>query len=409
MTESGKLLVGSIGTTDYDDIEYELNGRTVRTDTALSALVNLCDVDAALIFRTSEAGDKNDARLREAFSEAGVAYEFVEIELVTGKADIDTILQTVVTRIRDSQFSEDSVMLDISHSFRTLPMVFLVSLMQLTALEETVTLDKIYYSRFAGSDEHSTAPIIDLTYLRTMMEWYDAFQTAQRTGTYQSVQALLEEKREKIYGGNTPTTEDRQFINTIGTFGGAQKEIDEGFPLTAGLKTQTALEALSELDDEAFIGPEQMVMEPLELILEGFETNQDVTDKTDLVLDTDELRRQANMIAFYVDHNKYLIAIECARELMINRFLYDAGITDQWLDKETRQDVAPAPSNQGDHGTHDVDKVQALWEQISDARNAYAHAGFKRKNRSSHDKIEAWLKTLCGNIDNDSFWTADSA
>ncbi|MFC7043724.1 hypothetical protein [Halonotius sp. GCM10025705] len=59
-------------------------------------------------------------------------------------------------------------------------------------------------------------------------------------------------------------------------------------------------------------------------------------------MDEKELRRQAHIVQYYVDNDRYWIAIECARELMINRFLYDAGLTEDWLEHDNRARIAPA-------------------------------------------------------------------
>ncbi len=404
MSDTGRLLVGSVGTSEYGTVTYELGERTFRTALSPVALANLCEIDAALVVRTPAAGERNDERLREGFSAAGVDHEFVDIELITDSSDIDSVLQTIVEELRSDRFDAESIVLDISHSFRSLPIVFLLSLMQFEALEENTTLETIYYSRFAGSRERDTASVIDLTHLRTLLEWYDAFETARRTGTFRGIRLLLEEKRDAIYRENAPIPERDQFSDAVGSFGGAQQDIDAGFPLEAGISTKNALRALSELDRKAFIGPEGMVLEPLELLLEGFETKQDVTEKTELRLTEDELRRQAEMVEFYARNEKYWIAIECARELLINRLLYDAGFREEWLDRNNRELIALPRGDQHDHFTHDVQEVQELWDRICQARNTYAHAGFKPSKRPNDHDVEEWLETLCRQIDNDSFW-----
>lgn len=338
----GHVLVGSIGTSDYDTVTYELEGKSVDTEVSPAALVELInghpdfefEISAALIVRTEEAGAENDPRLERTFKDANIDYELVDIDFVESTVGINSILRTTSEQLRSDRFDEKSVVLDISHSFRTLPIVFLLSLMQLRALEEDLTLEKIYYSRFAGSRDRDRAPVIDLTYLRTMMDWFHAFESAHRTGTIREIQLLLEDKREALFrkhGDNHP--DRREFADFAGSFGAAQREIDAGFPLEAGDSANSALDSLSKLDEDAFIGPEGMVIKPLEILIEEFETSQDISRKTDYELDEDELRREASIVRFYVRHGKYRIALECGRELFINRLLYDSGETGAWLEE----------------------------------------------------------------------------
>jgi CRISPR-associated DxTHG motif protein len=404
MGDQNHLLIGSIGTTDYDEVDYELDGRTITTDVSPAALSELCDIGQALIFRTPEAGEKNDHRLREAFSAAGVDFELIDIGLIEEQEDVNKILQRIVDTTRSSRFREDSIILDISHSFRSIPIVFLLSVMQLTSLYENAALKKIYYSRFAGSSDHESSPVIDMTYLRTMIEWYDAFEMADQNGTYREIRVLLEERKEEIWTDNESHPEGQNFSKAVGQFGAAQQAIDAGFPLEAGLKANVTLESISGLDEEAFVGPEGMVLNSLERLLNGFDTDQDVSDKSELTLDENELRRQAHIVQYYVDNDRYWIAIECARELMINRFLYDAGLTNDWLEHDNRARIAPAPGDKHEQFTHDVDAVQALWDQIRKARNQYAHAGFKTDRREDEDDINQWIEKLCNRIDDDEFW-----
>lgn len=415
MTGAGHLLVGSIGTSDYDTVTYELEGETTETELSPVALVELLnghptidiEISAALIVRTPEAGEKNDDRLEAAFTEAGIKYELADIDLITDKSDIDTILRTVVDELRGDTFDEPSVVLDISHSFRSLPMVFLLSLMQLEALEENVTLEKIYYSRFAGSREYDEAPVIDLTYLRTLIRWYDAFETAQRTGTLRGIRLLLEAKREELFvndDSDHPARED--FADFVGSFKGAQKAIDTGFALETGFATKNALTQLAKLDDAVFIGPEGTVLKPLELLLEGSETEQDASAKTELQLTEDELQREAEIVKFYLESEQYRIALVCGRELFINRLLYDADQRDEWLNRDCREAIALPPGHKGETVTHDVADVQRLWDRIRKARNAYAHAGFNEEGRPNDRDVEDGLEKLCEHIDNDAFWQA---
>lgn len=412
MKSPGHALVGSIGTSEYDTVTYELAGETINTKLSPVALTNLINahselefnIDAAVIFRTKEAGDENDRIIKDGLDEAGIECEFVDIRLVKNQADVDSILQTVSDYLLNIE--QDSVVLDTSHSFRTLPMVFLVSLMYIDALEETTTLEKIYYSRWAGSRERDRAPVVDLTYLRTLFEWHDAFKSAQRTGTLRGVRLLLKRKRREFFVDRESTHPSyNDFGNFVDKFKSAQRAIDTGFPLEAGIGGKNALDSLADLDQDEFVGPEGMVLDPLENIIDEFvEIDQTVSEKSEYQPTIDELRREAEIVEFYVNHDKYGMALEIARELFINRVLYDTDHTDDWLTEDTRKCARPPHENSDKKQKRVSSDAVSLWSDISSARNKYAHAGFKTDNRPSDDKVEDWLTTLCEKIDEDSFW-----
>jgi hypothetical protein len=194
------------------------------------------------------------------------------------------------------------------------------------------------------------------------------------------------------------------FQEFVDSFNGAQKEIDAGFPLEAGIKTKSAIESLTNLDPDSFVGPEGMVLEPLEVILKGFETKQDASSKDEIQLNKAELRREAEMVEYYMNHEKYWIALEVGQELFINRLLYDSGKTENWLDYEVRSNV-DLDDRQDDDETSSVNEdVERIWNQICVARNSYAHAGFKKDNPPSESTIKTALGELCNRIDDDEFW-----
>lgn len=405
VTDRPRVLVGSIGTSDYDQVTYEFEDRTVDAQTSPVALCYLFDIDGVFIFRTQAAGEENDDVLAAGFEDAEVAYEFVDIDPIATESDIDSVLSTVTRTLDTSGFYESSIVLDISHSFRSIPIVLLLSLVQFETLHDAVAVERIYYSRFAGSDDYETTPIIDFTHVQTLLKWYDAVQTAKRTGSLGGISTLLEEKRESLFTGAEPGHHARHAFNDfVAPFGAAQEDIDAGFPLGAGLNTRAALDALAGLDAESFVGPSGMILDPLELMIQDFATTQTASKKTELELNEDELKREAEMVQFYIEHGKFWIALEVGRELFVNRLLYDNGHTADWLDPEVRATVRPTPGHHESEGLTLGDEAQRLWDKIRTARNNYAHAGFKKQNRPSTDAIQQSLTKLCERINDDTFW-----
>lgn len=406
MTEPGGLLVGSIGISDYSSGTYVLGEREAEARMSPAAIGRLCNIDAAIILRTSEAGRKHDEVLGRAFEASNIDYDFVDIDLIESRSDIDGILNTVDEAIRTSPHGSDPITLDISHSFRSLPLVFLVSLMHLETVEPEISLERILYSRFAGDPEYDRVPVLDLTYLNTLLEWYDALATAERSGSYGAIHTRFESEVRRLFTQDVREEVRHDFSTLEDRLGAVSRKLDEGLPLETGIEANGALDALDDIDVDALVGPEGVVIEPLEGLLSGFEVDQAVEEKNEIELDKDELRRQSSIVEFYLEHDRYRIALSCARELFINRLLYDAGITTDWLDRSSRQLIAPPVGDYHDHFAHDVPEVQDLWDKISQARNTYAHAGFKRSNVSNSKDIENWVGTLCDRIADDGFWRA---
>jgi CRISPR-associated DxTHG motif protein len=396
------VLVSSVGLGSYDQTTYVLDG-VGRSETNLSpvALGELLDIDRAFIARTAQAAKEYDDALHEKLGAAGVTVDFHDIPKIEDADDVDAVLDLFTSTLSGGE--SQRVSLDITHAYRSLPMVFFASLTYLDALGE-VDIDGIYYGEYVKDADES--PLLDITYLYTLMEWYYGLQSFERTGSLRTVATLLEEKKIELFErGKHPA----EFATLTKRVTGTNQYLDSGLPIEAGLAARDAIEAIDSVDDTEFVGPEGAVLGPLEDALKPFALQQNVDSEADVELDMAELRRQADIVLFYAEKNSYWIALECARELFINRVIYGGKQHHRrnWLDKGTRkrlkrQKLTDDNESRADEETPELLK---LWDRLGTYRNYYAHAGFDA-NRSAPrvEDIEEALKTLCDAIDNDECW-----
>lgn len=403
-----QLLVSSVGigpSDGYTETKYVLDD-VGDCETTLSpiAMVDILDIDAAFLPCTETALEANDhrAKLEDAFESRGVAYEFELIPKITDQSDVDAVLDTVVAGVR----SADSIVLDITHAFRSLPMVFFASLVYLDALGD-ISLEGVYYGEFQGEK----SPIIDLTYLSTLMEWYYALQSYQTTGSLASVHQLLDEKKTALFKqGHQP----HELAKLSGKLEGASRALDSGMPLEAGTAIRGALDVLEEIDEGDFVGPEGTFLGPLETQLRGFETNQPVGDKSGLTLDMDEIERQNEIVDFYRSTGRYWLALECARELLLDRLLLavDTTAPDDWLSRDARGAIKSAVTrpdkdqddSQSSWSLPDDSPILEVWNRISEYRNLYAHAGHKKTALPAESKVNEALVECCDLLGTDTVW-----
>lgn len=282
------------------------------------------EIDRALIARTEkeeeEAADKYDEELEQAFEEVNIPCEFEDISGVEDRGDIDTLMQGLIEMIRERD--TDRVVLDITYGFRTLPMVFFTTIMHLDALDD-IELARIYYGKFQGEDEES--PIIDMTYLHTLMEWYHAVNTFRRTGELRPIHALLEERKNELFQENDGQGPD-DLAEFVGGLKGTSQNLDDGLPLKTGTAARSALDGIETIDDSQFIGPEERFLDPLSDLLEKTAVEESSRNWDEISLGLDEIHRQRKIVEFYAKHDQYRVALECARELFINRVILDEGV-----------------------------------------------------------------------------------
>lgn len=400
-----RLLLTTVGTSDYEETQYVSGDREYTAITSAEALVGLQEFDSVLVAHTVEARETTDHldRLQVTADEHGIEAERVEVPLIHDRDDIDTVLDRIVTAINTLGATE--VVLDTSHAYRTLQMTFYTSVLQLSALD-LVDIEGIYYAEQAGAG--GVAPIVDLSYLATLVEWYHALRSFASAGTLYPVHDLLESKRNRVYRRGQ---EHSELVRLEKVVASVTSYLDSGLPLEMGAAAQETVSKIDELDDSDFIGPEGAFLDPLARRLDQFAIDQDVSpdEKEDIELTMSELERQRDVVQFYVANGKYWIALECARELFLNRVLFEQfGTEVEWLDTEVRIEgrkllTERAGKRQADQ-SDDPPEVIKLWDRLSQYRNMHAHAGFDENRTPTGAGVREAIQTVCEKVTDDEFW-----
>ena len=398
------ILLSTVGISDYEQTRFVLgDGRDARAALSPVALVRLLDADRLLLAHTAAVQEETAyiERVRETCTDAAVETVFVEVPLVRGRADVDRVLDSVMSELADT--GAGNVTLDITHAYRSLQLALYTAVVQLAALD-VVDVDALYYAEDAGHG--GTAQILDLTYLYTLTEWHHALRSLQTAGTLGPLQRLLSTKRDRVYreGGDHPELADLD-----GALVSVGSSLDAGLPLETGVAARNAVELLDTLDDRDFVGPEGAVLDPLAEQLEPFAVDQTGVDgKRDIALTAGELARQRDMVLFYTERGREWVALECARELFLNRVLHERRGSDaDWLDTGVRHECRHALTGAvRDHRDSDASPPAALraWDELSEYRNSHAHAGFDPDTTPTGDEVRPVIETVCERVDDPAFW-----
>lgn len=399
-----RLLLSSVGTSDYAQTRFVLaDGRETRAATSPEALIQLLDLDSVILTHTAAVRKETDYldRIRKACSDRNIGITLVEVPLVEGRADVDQILDRVGAALADA--GAGSVVLDITHAFRSLQLALYTATVHLDALE-VISLDTVYYAENAGHG--GTAPVLDLTYLSTLMEWHHALRSFRTQGTLGPLQGLLAAKRNRVYRGGDEHSELAQLDSALGS---VASYLDAGLPLETGVAARHALETLDSLDDRDFIGPEGAFLDPLADQLKRFVVKQAaVSEKSDIELTENELHRQRELVRFYVETGREWHALECARELFLTRLLYERHGRDvEWLDTDIRhagrESLTKAVMR---YRSSDASPPGALqvWDELSQYRNTHAHAGFDPNKTPTGEEVQPVIETVCERLDDEAFW-----
>lgn len=193
-----------LGTGDYEPCRYRLQAQTSSVVTyAQIALLELIpplqEQDARVsIFLTEHARDKHSSRLLTQLKEDFPALSIQTILIPEGKTPEE--LWNIFSIIFEQITEGETIFLDITHSFRSLPL-FSLSLLNYSRVIKDIRLGGIYYGAFEAlgprptvqgmPPENRIAPVFDLRDVYTLMEWSSSVHLFLTSGRAEELAELV--------------------------------------------------------------------------------------------------------------------------------------------------------------------------------------------------------------------------
>lgn len=188
-----KKFFSFLGTGEYRKGIYEFDKTEsggYKTNFVQEALINTAckdwkDGDKAIIFLTDLAKKKNwyneedENRRLKSNLERSSHIEVLPVSIPDGKSEeeIWNIFDILINQINEN----DEIIFDITHSFRSIPMLALVVL-NYAKVVKNIKILGIYYGAWEARNGDNIVPIFDLTPLDEMLEWSQAVNTFMKYG-----------------------------------------------------------------------------------------------------------------------------------------------------------------------------------------------------------------------------------
>lgn len=407
---SRKLLT-FLGTATYKPAVYTLtpDGPGFETSFVQTAVINFFGpFDESYIFVTEDAKRKNWGQLCMGMKQhCGNAF-LTSLDIPDGKNE--TEIWNIFSKIRSCIAFGDVVVFDVTHSFRSIPILALACIQYLRSLE-SIQLDKIVYGAwearfpykdsYAPNDPTPKAPIFDLTPFVELMDWSHAISEFGKYGQIDPLRDLVKKD------GNTllMTKKLRQNLSAVvDHMANLQGEIStcRGRAISKGERLTAILSSLKQLKKNAQDLPPafQPLLEKLESKLIKLTGPPDISA-------SDEVRRGFGAVDWCLSHGLIQQAYTIFQESLITHFCQLAELNFQ--DKSCRDLAAQSAKtfnlNQKDWyspakenpeiirvihtkaGKH----VLELFESLSGNRNDINHAKI-----TSTNKPESLKKALDG-------------
>ncbi len=366
-----------------------------------------CNWDKDLVSRYNPKIQKDvpHIRLEKLLLDMGMSYRAVSIPEGKDSGEMWNLFEVIYEQLQEG----DELYLDITNSFRYLPML-LVVLVNYAKLLKDVKVRAIFYGNYEARDtETNIAPIMDLLPLSVLQDWTLATSDYLRYGQVSKLHELTETSMAPIMRNSETRTKDaeslRQFVNKL-------KEMVEERITCRGRqivdsKNLRTVEMNANKIQEVMIVQFKPLFEKIKESLKDFDARENVLNciKAAKWCFDNKLYQQATTLL-----EEGLITVLCQ--------YYQLDYTDKdyryiitgCIAAKARGDVY-----QEDKKTSDkkevIDRIwadEALWnnrecinllQQLMSVRNDYNHAGFQKNPGSSKQIIEK-IEKLMGMAEN---------
>jgi len=344
-------LITVLGTGKYEPVTYRWNDHTYETSFVQEAFVHWLKPEVTCVLLTEKARAGHWQDLRQRLQEHT---QTVAIDIPDGKNEAE--LWQIFTAISDAVHEGDEIAFDITHGFRSLPVLALLTIAYLKQIKQ-VKVRYILYGAFEARDAQDT-PVFDLTPFADLLDWLAAAKMFTATGDSSELGQLIKEvqntarRNRSAYAENLPLA--------LKNFGMALEEVSNDLLLARVPNLPDSVRKLAQRQSEAGTEVSQWTP-PLTLLLDKIATAY-------APFRDDSLPTQAALIRWYLSHNHIVQAMTLAREWVVSYHLHKEGR--DWRSRKEREQME---KRLGESLQQD-----SLWSKIAEIRNDLAHCGFGR-------------------------------
>ena len=373
-----------LGTGDYQQttyIKHDDPTKSCETDLFPEAVAELYEPDRLIAFATEAVRSRKAAELKRLEEKIGGKFEAIAIPNGNSEAQLWDIFQ----RCAEAVDRDDEIILDITHAFRSIPLLVFIVAGYLRQVKR-VRLKHIIYGAFEARDTTTDqTPIFDLTPFVQLLDWTNAVNVFQNSGDARPIAGLA--------------IPDPKIANAL-------KKLSETLLTNRTLEAQEAAFDFNGLD----LTPMKEESPPFGMLISQLQANYrqmavyDPSSKSG-----QSLKKQWIQIKWYIENQHYLQAVTLMREWLISYECIHHGTKD-WLNQGSR-DAAEARLK-GRRGSR-MTTLSALvpnqiptklWEQCTEVRNDLAHCGMRyrpkiattviRDSESLFDNFGVFFKSI---------------
>ncbi len=350
-------MITFLGTGIYSEVSYCWNEREYKARFFPVAVANWLQPDCIVVMLTEQAevhSNWSDCRPElEAMSEVKT------VRIPNGKSEDELwqIFNTLTEQVEEG----DTIILDITHGFRSLPLIGFLVLAYLRQAKNA-NIKHLLYGAFDARDENGVTPVFDLTPFMELLDWLGAVKMFLTTGMGHELAEMLKTTQNRAW------KERRGEPRELKSLGIALEEVSDALLLSRVPLLGNALRHFQEQLTKARPEIEQWAF-PLAPLLERIESEYAPYANADHT-------QQVALIEWYLNRGHIVQAVTLMREWVISEQVTQDG-GDPYNGQVRKQ--AEEKLNQSLHNEIAHTELLPLWREVVYLRNDIAHCGFGRQ------------------------------
>ena len=390
-----RKLLSFIGTGRLLETIYLLGEEEYHTSVIQEALCRHYKPDMVVLFVTTEAKRINLPAVQAALA----PIQPILVDIPDGKCEeeIWEIFSTVTNAVDEG----DDIIFDITHGFRSLPFIALLSIAYLKEIKP-FTLSGVVYGAFEAGEKISLdneksisrAPVFDLSRFVTIFDWMAGIRSFLYHADAGKLVQMIKQVSKEEYLQSQGNIGTRGLTALSGPISQYASSVRLARPVEAMKGAFNIQERLGAATDA--INEHTPVLIPL--LSRVSEIGNFALSEPELLTDL-VIEKQRDLIQVQLDMGLYQQAVTMGREWMVSLLLFAAGAGDQWLKKDARYEAERSLSgaekllssqSRGLSSAGDEEKPEFLdwilrneswkelagiWSRTSQLRNELAHCG----------------------------------
>ncbi|MEM3373491.1 MAG: TIGR02221 family CRISPR-associated protein [Candidatus Anstonellales archaeon] len=376
------VLLSFLGKGDYQEVTYFIPGenKEFKTKFFLQALNEFYAPSKIIVYMTEEAERKYDEELRSKIT-------FEKKRICEGKT-IEELWNNFEI-ISESIPNDEAIIIDITHAFRSIPIIALSVITFLRVLNN-INVEKILYGAFEAKNFYNgKAPIFDITSFLHLIEWSYATDEFLNFGNAKRLREIMDNIHNKSYKETTNTKSVS--LKSLG------KNLDKITTALAVVRPSEVVKNAKELPriiEKVKIDLENLPdVKPLSKLLNILPENfKIIADAEGNLFDSKGFKAQAEMINFYIQIKQFQQAITLARESIVSYLCCQDKLNP--FDRNEREKVETILNEWVDLSRKGImlneksSRFAELWAKIINCRNDINHAGMRKEPSSAEQLIK---------------------